>query len=263
MKKILSVLVTILAFNLSNAQSWTKSAGGDDFDGRYKTSSVRGTGDYYPYKTPLLVVNKFDKSGVNLYLSGTGYWSDDSNLSVKVKFNNDEAIYSSYNSSTSRDNKIIFFKTFTNSTTGARISQTEFIGKLMAASSVSMRVSNNYGTNNLKFSLRGSTAAINYVIPGIAEKLVEAKAISEKQAEVSNKVEQLLTAVNMDFISLAKSQVTTQLDANKTFDSLYVKKEKGVMGKKYGYVDVFVVYTDKSEDEILGTFGIKPNLKNK
>ena len=51
--KNLLILLTLFAFTLqSNAQSWKKSSGGDAFDGKYRTSSVRGSGGDFPYENP-------------------------------------------------------------------------------------------------------------------------------------------------------------------------------------------------------------------
>ena len=52
------------------AQSWTFSKGGNAFDGTYKTSSVVGKGTEYPYKTPILVINKFDNPNIGDFVLG-------------------------------------------------------------------------------------------------------------------------------------------------------------------------------------------------
>ena len=36
-------------------QSWRYSSQGNDFDGKYRTSSIVGTGNDYPYNSPRLV----------------------------------------------------------------------------------------------------------------------------------------------------------------------------------------------------------------
>lgn len=168
MKISISLSALLITLTLT-AQSWTFSKGGNAFDGTYKTSSVVGKGTEYPYKTPSLVINKFDndKDKINFYLNGAGYHQDGTGLSIKWVFDNEpQTIYSSYSWSLSEDGKIIFFKEFNNPNEKSTILEDiDIIDKLTKANKVSIRVNDNYGSNDLVFSLSGSTKAINYVIP--------------------------------------------------------------------------------------------------
>ena len=168
MKTLLSLSTLLITLTLT-AQSWTFSKGGNAFDGTYKTSSVVGKGTEFPYKTPSLVINKFDndKDRINFYLNGAGYHQDDTGLSIKWVFDNEpQTIYSSYSWSLSEDGKIIFFNRFNNpKEKSTKLEKIDIIDKLTKANKVSIRVQNNYGSNDLVFSLSGSTKAINYVIP--------------------------------------------------------------------------------------------------
>ena len=167
MKTLLSLSTLLITLTLT-AQSWTFSKGGNAFDGTYKTSSVVGKGTEFPYKTPRLVINKFDNDEqINFYLNGAGYFQDDTGLSVKWVFDNEpQIIYSSYSWSLSDDGKIIFFNRFNNpKEKSTKLEDIDIIDKLTKANKVSIRVQNNYGSNDLVFSLSGSTKAINYVIP--------------------------------------------------------------------------------------------------
>ena len=180
MKKLL-ILLTFFAFTLqSNAQSWKKSSGGDAFDGKYRTSSVRGSGGDFPYENPTLVINKFDSGSLNFYISGAGYWQSGTGVSVRWVFSNEpNTIYSTYDFSFSSDGKIIFLEEFNNPVNNAmKLSKKEFIKKLQVASNVQVRISNDYGNNSMKFSLSGSTNAINFVLPNLAKDL--------KEIEISN-----------------------------------------------------------------------------
>lgn len=151
------------------AQSWTYKKGGDAFDGTYKTSLVVGKGSEFPYQNPKLVINVFDneKDDINFYLSGAGFFQEDTGLSIKWVFDNEpNTVYTSYSWSLSTDGEIIFFSKFNNSENkSTKLSTIEIINKLTKANKVNIRVSNNYGQNDLAFSLSGSTKAINFVIP--------------------------------------------------------------------------------------------------
>ena len=113
MKKLLLTLAIFTSF-ASFGQTWKFSEGGDAFDGKYKTSSVTGKADNYPYTKPSLVINKFENdNSINFYISGSGYWSEDSGVSILWVFNNEpNTIYSTYDWSYSADNKILFFIVF-------------------------------------------------------------------------------------------------------------------------------------------------------
>lgn len=113
MKKL---LIFLLIPFISLAQSWTYKKGGNAFDGEFKTSSVLGKGSEFPYNKPSLVINKFENDEqINFYLSGAGYFQDNTGISIKWVFDNEpNTIYSSYSWSLSNDGKIIFFNRFNN-----------------------------------------------------------------------------------------------------------------------------------------------------
>ena len=113
MKKLLflSILFFYIQTNVS-AQSWKYENGGDAFDGKYKTSFVKGNGSNYPYNKPVLAINKFDKdSQINFYISSAGYFQEDTGVKILWVFNTEpNVIYSTYDWSYSSDGKTIFFK---------------------------------------------------------------------------------------------------------------------------------------------------------
>ena len=145
-------------------QNWRYSSGGNDFDGKYRTSSIVGTGDDYPYNSPRLVINYFEVSNkINFYIDDAGYFPSSSNTIVKLSFSNEKGtIYQSESVKYSSDRKTIFLGEWfsPNSTKKFVIFQ-----KLMEASYVNIRIYNKYGQNDMRFSLKGSTKAIKYVIP--------------------------------------------------------------------------------------------------
>ena len=75
MRKI--ILFTILLCQVTiSAQSWSFKSGGNAFDGKYKTSSIKGKGTDFPYNNPLLVINLFKEESLNFYIAEAGYFQD-------------------------------------------------------------------------------------------------------------------------------------------------------------------------------------------
>ena len=58
MKKIIFIAILLRQIMVS-AQNWSFESGGNVFDGKYKTSSIKGKGTDFPYNNPLLVINLF------------------------------------------------------------------------------------------------------------------------------------------------------------------------------------------------------------
>jgi hypothetical protein len=164
MKKIVLILILINTTYLF-AQNWEFKSGGNVFDGKYKTSSIKGNGTEFPYNNPVLVINLFKEESLNFYIADAGYFQDLSETEVLWIFNNEpNTIYKSISSSKSDDSKTIFFDDFINSNTNKNLSRIEFIEKLKTAYKVNVRIKDNYGKNDLSFSLKGSTKAIDYVV---------------------------------------------------------------------------------------------------
>ena len=93
MKNVVLLLTVILISANVYSQKWTYKAGGSDFDGKYRTCSVRGSGGEFPYENPLFVVNRFEGERIpNVYFSNAGYAGCDNKL-VYIKFNNEDQIY--------------------------------------------------------------------------------------------------------------------------------------------------------------------------
>jgi hypothetical protein len=155
MKKI--IFLTFLLSSISIYSQWTYKSGKSDFDGSYKTSSVYGSGGEFPYNKPLLVVNRFKESLLNIYISNAGY-SGCSNNVISLKFNGDEKIYKTYYSSSGSNNDSWFLSSF------YELEDFELLEKMMKHSSMSARLKSSCGYSDYKFSLGGSTKAINFVV---------------------------------------------------------------------------------------------------
>ena len=223
MKKLLflSILFLCTTTNVS-AQSWKYENGGDAFDGKYKTSFIKGLGREFPYNKPILAINKFDKnSSINFYISSAGYFQEDTGVKILWVFNTEpNVIYSTYDWSYSSDGKIIFFKEFNDPNSDNKISRYEFIEKLKLASKVSVRISNKYGSNDLTFSLSGSTKAIDFVLPNLKDLIsdvvykrqIKNKFKEEKKIELNKLLEILKTQkISASSMSILKNKIKTDL----------------------------------------------------
>ena len=165
MKKLLFTLAIFISF-ASFGQTWKYSEGGDAFDGKYKTSVVTGVGTNFPYNKPSIVINKFEGKSINFYISDGGYFQDGTGIKVLWVFDNEpDIIYSTYDYSISNDGKILFFSEFNNPDGAGKLKPIDIIEKLTLANKVTVRMSDDYGSNDIVFSLSGSTRAINFVIP--------------------------------------------------------------------------------------------------
>ena len=277
MKKLLflSVLFLYIQINVS-AQSWKYENGGDAFDGKYKTSFVKGTGSNYPYNKPILAINKYDTStAVNFYISSAGYFQEGTDVNIMWVFNTEpDVIYSTYDWSYSSDGKTIFLREFNDPKSDNKISKYEFMEKLKSASKVSVRTSDKYGKNNLTFSLSGSTKAIDFVLPNLkdlisdveSERQIKNKFKEEKKVELNKLLEILKTQkISESSMSILKNQIETDLGigllgqegTGETYTSIKLSpyKQKG-MFESYGYVNVFYVLEDGTEKEIYGNYKV-------
>jgi len=271
----LSILFLYTQTNIK-AQSWKYENGGDAFDGKYKTSFVKGSGSKFPYNDPILAINKYDNSpAVNFYISSAGYFQENTSVKILWVFNTEpDVIYSTYDWSYSSDGKTLFFVKFNDPNSDNKISKYEFMEKLKSASRVSVRISDKYGTNTLTFSLSGSTKAIDFVLPNLNDLIsdVESKRKIKnefkevKKTELNRLLEILKNQkISESSMSILKNQIETDLGigllglegTGETYTSIKLSpyKQKG-MFESYGYVNVFYVLEDGTEKEIYGSFKV-------
>ena len=170
MKKLLLLLLCVPLIGLG--QTWEYSDDGNDFDGNTRTASIVGNGDDYPYNSPNLLIYFFESnSHLNFCISDAGYYTKNSNTSVLLSFSNEKGnIYSAYDIHVNSGNSDLVFLSHQHGETfglsndtlvnNLEINVLEIFKKLMDASYVNIRISNDYGQNDIRFSLSGSTKGL-------------------------------------------------------------------------------------------------------
>ena len=277
MKKLLLLAILFLCTQTNiKAQSWKYENGGSNFDGKYKTSFVKGSGSKFPYNDPILAINKYDKNSTsNFFISSAGYFQEGTGVKILWVFNTEpDIIYSTYSWSYSSDGKTLFFEKFNDPNSDNKISKYEFMEKLKSDSRVSVRISNKFGTNDLVFSLSGSTKAIDFVLPNLNNLISDAKSKRKikndfkevKKIELNRLLEILKNQkISESSMSILKNQIETDLGigllglegTGETYTSIKLTpyKQEG-MFESYGYVNIFYVLEDGTEKEIYGSFKV-------
>ena len=274
MNKLLTLGFLIINL-MSFSQTWHSKSGSSDFDGGYKSAYVRGVGNDYPYNKPIMVINKFDNDEViNFYIEDAGYFQNGTRASFKWAFNNEPGvIYKSSSFSISSDGNTVFFETFFELKSMTELSKLEFVNKLRLASKVSIRMSDRYGSNDVSFSLSGSTKAITNIIPlKIFTEITERSRKIKEEREAFVKIQELkfdtlleyAKAVNIKKESLVtlKEEIKNELGIGSS-NSKQPKKNIDSLDFKPGYsfdvnrwVDVFYVYDDGSRKESDAIYGV-------
>ena len=155
MKKVLLIAIgLLLSLNLS-AQKWNISSNTSAFDGAYKAAGIKGIGYEFPYKAPSFRINYFEKDNDwNMYITNAGSAVCD-NKKVKIKFNLSDKIHTFY-ASTNADKDVWFITP-----------DFELINLMKSNSIMHVRLISDCGQNDFKFSLSGSSKAINFVFKKI------------------------------------------------------------------------------------------------
>tara|TARA_B000000475_G_scaffold272038_1_gene271617 strand:+ start:40 stop:1311 length:1272 start_codon:yes stop_codon:yes gene_type:complete len=197
MKNILFTLALLISFN-SFGQTWKYSEGTSAFDGKYKTSIVTGAGNNFPYNNPSLVINQFEGESINFYISDGGFFQEKTGIKVLWVFDNEpDRLYSTYDYSISSDGKILFFTEFNNPDGSGKLKPVDIIEKLTLANKVTVRISDDYSSNDIVFSLRGSTKAINFVIPKEERQQMLDSGLAERNALAEVEVKNQLILENL------------------------------------------------------------------
>jgi hypothetical protein len=178
MKNNVFLIVFVLILSNNNyGQKWTYSSGGNVFDGQYKTSSIIGTGGEFPYNNPIFVVNLFENEKLNVYVGDAGFAGCDNKIAY-IKFDNSEELYT-FNISTNQ-NKDIWFLNEDYRKKETSISIIDFLEKLKNHNILYIRLYSDCNQRDYKFSLSGSSVAINYVVSDYINKLKESEIQKEE-----------------------------------------------------------------------------------
>lgn len=277
MKNLLLTLA--LLFSVTTfAQTWKYSEGGNAFDGKYKTSSVKGIGTKYPYTSPTLVINKFEGKAINFYISDGGFFQEKTGISVLWVFDNEpDTRYSTYDYSISPDGKILFFTEFNNPNGSGKLIPVDIIEKITLAKKVTVRMKDNYGSNDIVFSLSGSTKAVNFVLPKeerqqmVASAIADREALAELEGENQRILDDLMKIATEEKLSSSSlSSLKSTLEQNlglsyysgmgtgKTYKSILLEGNlSDKMFETYGYVDLFYILDDGTKEKIYGSWTVE------
>ena len=280
MKKLILFTLITLLINPLFSQTWQTGSGGDDFDGNYKIASIKGVGEEFPYNDPAMSFIKWDnQEDYSFYISDAKFLQPNTDIEIILVFDNEPGVfYSVYEStdgklSLSSDGKTAFLNGFRNSKDRVSYSKYEILQKLMTASTVSVRFKDRFGQNDTKFSLSGSTKAINFVIPQNEITILIDKAIEVRNEEANAeqaKIELLgslleeMKLISLSDESLERLETEIKRDLginwylNKSYseDIVSIKYEADFESDSFNddlQVDLFYILNDGTKEEIYST----------
>jgi len=171
-------------------QSWRFFDGENAFDGKFVSAGIIGKGYDSPYLSPKLVLTKFEDSKYTLYLNDTGYYPDEKDIRVELKFSANGRLYELWDFWLSRDKETIALESFINSETKEIISLNQMLDLFTKMNDVYMRVSDDYRSRDFYFSLSGSTASIIKVIPKLKDIVKDEKSKKASENILDNKIKE-------------------------------------------------------------------------
>ena len=271
--KFIQTLIALLIIQFSFSQ-WRFNEGGNGFDGKYKAALIIGNGTDYPYDDPFLAVSKYEDGTENFIIGDAGYWQEDTGISIKFYFDDSDVIYSVYDWGYSRDGKNLYLRSFNDPLNeGQKLSNYEIIDLLRKYSKVRFRISNRYGSNDLTFSLSGSSAAINKVYPDLSLAVSLDKkarvAMKEMAANAEKLRDSLLEELKKEMLtstSLERVKIRLDQDMNigmyegmgtPEYPKDIIIRPKNYTNQFGGDVEVFIVYEDDTEAKIFGSFVVQ------
>lgn len=188
--KYLYILFFIIPLYISS-QSWKFENAYNDFDGAFKVASqIASIGTNSIYKPRLVINSSNDGLTTNFYITDYGLVFDD--LSVWLKFDNDDVLYYA-KTSLSKDGKTIFIRNARDDD-DVIFSNIELFSKLQNASRVSVRIQDKYDIDDYRFSLNGSSKAINQIID-VNREMEKLKIGRKLKKDTDLKVENFMTKI--------------------------------------------------------------------
>lgn len=153
----LSFFLGILSFS-STAQTWQTATKNDPFSGNYKIAFIKGVGDEFPFQKPQLTIQYWEESErLKIYITQAGYAGCDNQVAY-LKFPNDLNIYWCI-SGTDKKEDIWYLDLYLDK----KGEEAYTLDLLKKYSQVTVRLDSDCDTKDFKFSLNGSTKAIEFV----------------------------------------------------------------------------------------------------
>ena len=286
MKKLILFTLTTLLINPLFSQTWKTESGGNDFDGKYKLAYIQGEGEEFPYNEPVMAFIKWsNQEDYTFYIKDADFLQPSTSIEIILVFDNEPGVfYSVYEStdgklSLSTDGKTAFLNGFRNSKDRISYSKYEILQKLMSASTVSVRFKDRFGQNDTKFSLSGSTKAINFVLPESELNVLVEKSISDRNEALASKQQKIdfanslldiikpigLTDKSIEYL---EREIKQNLGIDWSLPKSYadeidsIKYEADFESKSFkddSEVDIFYILKDGTEKEIYPLLGWELN----
>lgn len=167
--KFIQSLLVFLIIQVSTAQ-WEVGEFGNNFDGKTKYASIRGTGSNPSYDKPILSVQyvKSDNSGFIAIVDNFDFHKNQGEKSILFYFDDSEDIFKIdryYNNGVA----VYLIRILDPNNEDNSLSGYELIRLLKTAKSITFRFINGSNFNDLFFELDGSNAAICEVFPNLDE----------------------------------------------------------------------------------------------
>lgn len=250
---ILLITISILMqFKDTYSQKWNYESSENEFDGKYKVGYIRGTGGEFPYQNPKLFVNYFfNHNALNIYISDAGYAGCDGK-SIRVKFNKLDSVF--YMSATTNSDSDVWFLGEDNYNSPT-LSQYEFLQKVKKYSVLSIRLSSDCGQSDYRFSLSGSSAAIDFVSENYFITKTEALSLKqERNFKISQSEGYINSGMKVYAITAYDCSIFKEPNLSSLFKSLQ-KRERVIISKFND--DYFNIHSAVTIDFVEKTFYVK------
>ena len=271
MKKVLfTLLIPYICFS-----QWSYQEDEDPFDGGYKMSYVIGEGSQFPYKEPLLVVNRYSDGNINLYIQDAGSFISTTGVEILFVFDESKTIYRANSFNISDDGKHLFLNGFKNPVEGEiDLNNLDFIALLQNHKKLIGKVKNSILTNDLSFNIADGAEKINSVIPDFEN--LQKTSLENRIAKVNEDGDSLskflekeeAKSLSEKHFNRLKMELERKLGvgmwegtpfvSDKKLKTIEVEKHyQKLMFEEYGYVNVYIVFEDDSKEKLSGSYELK------
>ena len=258
--KYLYILFLVFPFYISS-QTWEFKNAYNDFDGAFKVASqIASIGTNSIYKPRLVINSVNDGLTTNFYITDYGLVFDD--LSVWLKFDNDDILYYA-RTTLSDDGKTIFIRDARDDDDDI-FSKLELYKKLESASRISIRVQDKYSKNDYRFSLKGSSKAINQVVD-FNSQIENIKLAKKLKEDTDSKVKVFMNEIINLKIRFSSWRIIRNIFESEfrqaildgtinNYESVTLKEHPIEKNKRDYQVKVFYKMKDGSEKEFTGRY---------